>query len=99
MPYFLKYSRRAHFQLGEISLTRNGRNRLFAAIAMNLMEISDDHRNDPTNRPANAPGHFTYAHLLQDNGRMHAIKFTVDDTCASAGVLQVVSVIEHLADE
>jgi hypothetical protein len=67
-----------------------------------IAEVEDSFRLDPANRPEGTGPYFERELILVDaegDNHFHHIKFLVNDSAAPAGVLIIVEVQHHRADE
>ena len=89
MRFHLEFSLASLAYLDALSLTRQGRLRLYVGLHLHLRAIPDAFRNDPANRPGPNPSLFLGQYLFQDAGQFRALFCAVDDSGAAYGALRV----------
>jgi hypothetical protein len=98
MAYVLDFPEAIKAFLRGLPLSRRGRLALYAHALDTLRQEGDRFRNDPNLRVAPGSQLFRYEAALVDrdgDGRSHLFVFTVDDSSAPYGVLQVVG-LRHI---
>jgi hypothetical protein len=95
LPYDIQLRPTEQAYLDHIGLSPRASASLDSFIDFGLAKVSDDFRNDPTNRPSPGKPFFVRDFFLVDiwgDERWHRVEFTVDDSHASQGVLVIVYV-------
>ncbi len=98
MPYHLHISDTDRAYLDGLPLSWEAKKRIAESVEEFLVNVSDDFRLDPENRPHPDKPYFLVRHLILDqwgDGRMHTIDFHVRDDSAPFGVLLIVFIDHH----
>jgi hypothetical protein len=90
LRYKLEYRDSVRDYLRSLSLTREGRVKLNAALIRMIAEVPDSFRSDPANRPDPASPFYHFTWVFRDSGRFWKLFVVVDDSTAAYGILRVV---------
>ena len=95
LSYFVHLSSADRAYLDSLPLSDDAKESVEDFIDYAIAGVDDAFRNDPANRPYPGKPYFVIQLLLLDktgDGRIHAVRFLVNDAGASSGVLVVVYV-------
>ena len=92
MPYQVHLSDADRAYLAGLPLSAAGKKKVEDFIDDGIAQIDEAARNDPSNRLGPNLPYFQRQFLLWDGGRCHALRFVVNDSNVSYGVLLIVYV-------
>ncbi|HEY7427912.1 MAG TPA: hypothetical protein VH682_27010 [Gemmataceae bacterium] len=90
MRYTLEYRESVRDYLRQVSLTREGRVKLYSNLIGLTAEVPDSFRSDPANRPDLSSSFYHFTVHFKDGGRWRKLFVVVDDSTVAYGVLRVV---------
>ena len=90
MRYTLEYRESVRDYLRKLSLSREGRVKLYTNLIALTAEVPDSFRSDPANRPDPSSPFYHFTYHFKDGGRWWKLFVVVDDSTAAYGILRIV---------
>ncbi len=90
MRYRLEVRESVRDYFRNLSLTREGRVKLFTNLISLTAEVPDSFRTDPVNRPSVSSPFYHFTLVFTDAGQWRKLFVVVDDSTVAFGVLRIV---------